>query len=73
MERDLITEYEATIEEILAHLTPATLATAVALASLPEQIKGYGHVKERTARTAATERTRLLDKLRGPAQAMAAE
>ena len=73
MERDLIHQYEATIEEILAALAPATLATAVALASLPEQIKGYGHVKERTARLAATERTRLLDRLRAPAAAMAAE
>ena len=73
MERDLITEYEATITEILAHLTPVTLATAVALAALPEKIKGYGHVKERTARLAATERTRLLDKLHGPITQMAAE
>jgi len=73
MERDLIHEYEATIEEILTTLAPATLATAVALAALPEKIKGYGHVKERTARAAATERTRLLDKLRVPVTAMAAE
>jgi indolepyruvate ferredoxin oxidoreductase len=73
MERALITEYEATIETILAHLSAQNLATAVALASLPEKIKGYGHVKERNARTAATERTRLLERLTGPAQAMAAE
>ncbi len=73
MERDLIPEYEATIETILTHLSPQTLATAVALASLPEKIKGYGHVKERNARTAATERTRLLERLTGPAPAMAAE
>lgn len=72
MERDLITEYEADIAAILAQLGPATLATAVALASLPEQIKGFGHVKERTARLAAAERGRLLDKLRAPAARMAA-
>ena len=65
MERDLIAEYEATIEEILATLSPANIATAVALASLPEQIKGFGHVKERNARLAAGERSRLLEKLRG--------
>ncbi len=75
MERALITEYEATVEDILAHLTPATLSTAVSLASLPDKIRGFGHVKERNARTAATERTRLLEKLHGPAPkpAMAAE
>ena len=63
MERALITEYEATIETILARLTPATLATAVALAALPEKIKGFGHIKERNARAAATEREKLLAKL----------
>jgi indolepyruvate ferredoxin oxidoreductase len=75
MERALITEYEATVEEILAHLSPATLSTAVSLAALPDKIRGYGHVKERNARTAATERTRLLEKLHGtaPQQALAAE
>ena len=67
MERALITEYEATVEDILAHLSPATLSTAVALASLPEKIRGFGHVKERNARTAAAERTRLLEKLHGTA------
>jgi indolepyruvate ferredoxin oxidoreductase len=75
MERALITEYEATIETILAHLTPATLATATALAALPDKIRGFGHVKERNARAAAAERTRLLEKLEGsaPVPAMAAE
>ncbi len=75
MERALIPEYEATINDILAHLSPKTLATATALAALPETIRGYGHVKERNARTAAAERTRLLEKLHGtaPQPAMAAE
>ena len=73
MERDLITEYEADIADILGHLTPASLASAVALASLPEQIKGFGHVKERTARLAATERSRLMEELHAPATRMAAE
>ncbi len=75
MERDLITEYETTVEDILQHLAPATLATATALAALPEKIRGFGHVKERNARTAATERTRLLEKLHvtAPKPAMAAQ
>jgi indolepyruvate ferredoxin oxidoreductase len=62
-ERRLIAEYEATIEEILARLSPDTLATAVALASLPERIRGFGHVKEKAMREAAAERARLLERL----------
>ena len=66
-ERGLIAEYEATVEDILHGLAPATLATAVALASLPDRIRGYGHVKDKAMREAASERERLLEKLRGPA------
>jgi indolepyruvate ferredoxin oxidoreductase len=47
MERALIVEYRALIDELLASLSAERLADAVALASLPEEIKGYGHVKER--------------------------
>ncbi len=65
-ERRLIGEYEATVAEMLALLSPATLAGAVALASLPERIRGFGHVKEKAMREAAAERTRLLERLRAP-------
>ena len=47
--------------------------TAVALAALPEKIKGFGHVKERSLREAAAERTRLLARLQAAPVAMAAE
>jgi indolepyruvate ferredoxin oxidoreductase len=46
-ERALIGEYRALVDEILAALTADRLAEAVALAALPEEIRGYGHVKER--------------------------
>jgi indolepyruvate ferredoxin oxidoreductase len=65
-ERRLIADYEADVAEMLQRLAPATLATAVALASLPERIRGYGHVKEKAMREAAVERARLHDKLRAP-------
>ena len=45
-ERRLIGEYEAVIDEIVARLTPANHAIAVELASLPFEIRGFGHVKE---------------------------
>jgi indolepyruvate ferredoxin oxidoreductase len=46
-ERALIAEYRALVDELLGALTIDRLADAVALAALPEEIRGYGHVKER--------------------------
>ncbi|OJY70329.1 MAG: indolepyruvate ferredoxin oxidoreductase [Rhodospirillales bacterium 70-18] len=72
-ERRLIGEYEAVVEEIIQRLSPQTLATAVALAGLPETIRGFGHVKERAIRQAGVEQAKLLERLRQPQLAMAAE
>jgi indolepyruvate ferredoxin oxidoreductase len=65
-ERKLIADYETDIVEILQRLRPDTLAVSVALANLPDRIRGYGHVKEKAMREATTERTRLLERLRAP-------
>jgi indolepyruvate ferredoxin oxidoreductase len=46
-ERALIAEYRATIEQLIASLTADNHALAVEIARIPEQIKGFGHVKER--------------------------
>ncbi|MDE2579426.1 MAG: indolepyruvate ferredoxin oxidoreductase family protein [Hyphomicrobiales bacterium] len=46
MERDLIGEYQAIVEEAIAHASGEKAETALALAQLPEMVKGYGHVKE---------------------------
>jgi indolepyruvate ferredoxin oxidoreductase len=46
-ERTLIERYRATVEELLAALDPGNHALAVEIASLPERIRGFGHVKER--------------------------
>ncbi|MCW3477122.1 indolepyruvate ferredoxin oxidoreductase family protein [Limobrevibacterium gyesilva] len=72
-ERALIGDYEALVEELLQKLKPETLSTAVALASLPEKIRGFGHVKERAIRQAEAERAKLLERLRQPAVPLAAE
>jgi Pyruvate/2-oxoacid:ferredoxin oxidoreductase gamma subunit len=47
MERALIAEYRQLVEALLPGLTAANHATAVELASLPEYIRGFGHVKEK--------------------------
>jgi indolepyruvate ferredoxin oxidoreductase len=46
-ERALIGEYRASIEELLKGLNAGNLAQAVAIAKIPEDIRGYGHVKAR--------------------------
>ena len=67
MERALIVEYERTIEELLTGLTPAKLTLAVEIASVPEEIRGYGHVKARNAAAAQKKRGDLLARWRGAA------
>jgi indolepyruvate ferredoxin oxidoreductase len=46
-ERALITEYRASLDEIIASLSLQNHAVAVDVARIPELIKGYGHVKSR--------------------------
>ena len=53
MERQLIENYIASLDEIVAALTPQNQAAAVALASVPDEIRGYGHVKEKNLALAA--------------------
>jgi indolepyruvate ferredoxin oxidoreductase len=51
-ERALIREYMQHIDHVLNSLSSETHAHAVAVAQVPENIKGYGHVKERNIRAA---------------------
>jgi indolepyruvate ferredoxin oxidoreductase len=46
-ERALIGEYRASIEELLSSLNAANLSLANEIARIPEDIRGYGHVKAR--------------------------
>jgi indolepyruvate ferredoxin oxidoreductase len=46
-ERALIDEYRASMEEVLVSLNEHNHGLALQLARIPEQIKGFGHVKER--------------------------
>jgi indolepyruvate ferredoxin oxidoreductase len=65
-ERRLIADYEASVAELAAALTPANHAVAVALASLPETIRGFGHVKEASIVKTAARRDDLLVAFRNP-------
>ena len=64
-ERALITEYRACIEELLAGLNASNLALAVQIARIPEDIRGYGHVKERHLKAARPKWDGLMAQWRG--------
>jgi indolepyruvate ferredoxin oxidoreductase len=67
LERALIADYEHLLDELLVGLAPANHATAVALASIPEKIRGFGHVKARHLKAAKAEEAVLLEQFRaGP-------
>ena len=66
-ERALIDQYEATVRDMLGHLRKDNLPEAVALASLPDGIRGFGHVKVAAMATAAAKRSALLQAFRASA------
>src|SRR5688572_14956533 len=59
-ERALIREYEETVERLLARLTAQNHALAVQIASIPDEIRGFGHIKARTLAPARKKREELL-------------
>ena len=67
MERALIGNYRSTVSRLLATLDGNNLAQAVAIASIPEDIRGYGHVKERHLKTAKEKEAALLAAFFAPA------
>ena len=64
MERRLIEEYFETVGELLAGLRSENLGQAVEIASVPDRIRGYGHVKERNVAEAEAEKAALLERWR---------
>ena len=74
-ERQAIAEYEALLDEISASLTTENHAAAVALAALPLEIRGFGHIKEANRQRAAAKAASLIARFHDPqaAPAIAAE
>jgi indolepyruvate ferredoxin oxidoreductase len=67
IERALVHDYEAVLEEIFAKLSPENHHLAVGLAAIPEKIRGFGHIKLRHLKTAKAEEGALLEQFRaGP-------
>jgi indolepyruvate ferredoxin oxidoreductase len=61
-ERALIREYEATVERLLGNLAPANHSLAVQIAALPEEIRGFGHIKQRNLAAARKKHDDLMAK-----------
>jgi len=64
MERALIVEYEALVKELIAGLTVQKLPLAVELASLPDSMRGYGHIKDNNVKAAKIKWNALLARWR---------
>jgi indolepyruvate ferredoxin oxidoreductase len=71
-ERRLIGDYEATMASVIAALDAGNHAMAVQIASLPEQIRGFGHVKEKNLAKVREREANLLAAFRSPAGAASA-
>ena len=59
MERGLITSYEAQLDRILSGLTPERLPLAARIAAVPQQIRGFGYVKDAAVKTAKADEAAL--------------
>jgi indolepyruvate ferredoxin oxidoreductase len=64
MERALITEYQDCINELLQTLNASNRALAAEIARIPEDIRGYGHVKERHLKAARPKWQALMQRWR---------
>jgi indolepyruvate ferredoxin oxidoreductase len=67
MERQLIADYEALVNMLITDTTEANYETAVDLASVPEHIRGFGHVKHAHYVEAKKRWDELLVSFRNPA------
>jgi len=63
-ERRLIAEYRQTIDAMLADLDAGNYDLTVQIAELPQQMRGFGHVKLANIEKAKAEEKRLLDQRR---------
>ena len=66
LERRLIIDYKGWIDELWPRLSSVDYDVAVAIAELPDSIRGYGPVKERSVKAALAVREALMERLGAP-------
>ncbi len=64
-ERKLITDYERDIERLFDEITLQNIDSAIAIARLPQKIRGFGHVKQASIESADKTRASLFKKFNG--------
>ncbi|AQH04158.1 indolepyruvate ferredoxin oxidoreductase (plasmid) [Burkholderia sp. KK1] len=67
-ERAMIADYIALVDEFCATLDADRVDTALQLAKLPDEIRGFGHVKARNMAAVASKRERLIGRYRAPVE-----
>jgi indolepyruvate ferredoxin oxidoreductase len=67
-ERALIAQYRQAMEQVLTSLDAGNHALALEIARIPEQVKGYGHVRERNLAAARTQWEGLMAQWAAPAR-----
>jgi indolepyruvate ferredoxin oxidoreductase len=72
MERALIVEFRAVVAELLAGLSAGNHEQAVAIAALPEKIRGFGHVKEKAVAAYQADKAKMMAAFKGGAHVHAA-
>lgn len=72
-ERRLIRVYEASIERIITGLTIERHLAAIAIAEAPQDIRGFGHVKEQAMQAATAASTELWTEFETPTPAVVAD
>ena len=70
-ERQLIREYEDDVAHLLGALDPKKAALILEIARLPEMVRGYGPVKQRSVDAYRARRQELMDALQAPAAVLA--
>ncbi len=66
LERELIAGYERDVAHVLSLLSPLNLDTAIEILSLPDRIRGYGPVKEKSVQEARARYEQLAKDLVSP-------
>lgn len=65
-ERALIEEYRQTVLQLLPEINERNFALALEIAQLPDQVRGYGPVKEQSINEARVKREQLLERFANP-------
>jgi indolepyruvate ferredoxin oxidoreductase len=73
LERRLVADFEREVEGLLQRLTCATHPVAVAIARLPQSIRGFGHVKLASLEQVRKQRSELFAAMRAAEEAVSEE